>query len=354
MLSEYLFVYDDRDGSFPIRLRVIKEGDHFPIPDLAELTGTVNKGDVEDLRTQLKQKYPEPGYKIASAYGNRWKAVERNWAGLDYEYDFLESHQKAVTNSKSEGVADDKGSVLIETSASRKTKVFFLAGTLFFFSVIIVLWPDFTARYGGFYSWFLTLIYNPLYALPGLIVPVGLIAGVVTFFRFVYYLRVKVKVYEHGIHLQPGNRFVRWNEVEHLWYARRRWQSYGLPLPVRQSLSLQISGERPVKLPHRFSMMEHLTSLVCRHVEPLLLEKAIQQVRQEGRVSFGKQIIITSENLVLHRLGVSIPLNQIDRIHIHGNTLQIFNLDNRVIFSSTAELIPDATILPELLDAIKN
>jgi hypothetical protein len=168
-----------------------------------------------------------------------------------------------------------------------------------------------------------------------------------------YYLRVKVKLYEHGIQIQPGNRFVRWGEVEHLWYARRRWQSYGLPLPMRQSLSLKVSGERPVKLPHRFNMMEYVVSLVCRYVEPLLLEKAIKHIREEGRVSFGKQITVTSENLVLNRLKVSIPLNQIDRIHIHGDTFQIFNLDNRVIFSSLAELIPNATILPALLAEIR-
>lgn len=353
MIVEYLFVYDDRDGSFPVRLRVIKEGDHFPIPDVAELTGTVNKADVEDLRAELGRKYPEPVYKVASAHGNKWKAVERNWAGLDYEYDSPESSQKAATRSKPETAEDDKGKVLLETSAARKTKIVFLAGTLFFFGTVAVLWFDFASRFGGLYGWFLTLVHNPLYALPGLIVPAGFVAGIITFFRFVYYLRVRVKVYEHGIHLQPGNRFVRWDEVEHLWYARRRLQSRGLPLPMRQSLRLQISDERSLKLPHRFNMMEHLVSLVCRHVEPLSLEKAIQKIRKGGHVSFGKQIAISAENLVLKRLYVTVPLDQIDRIQILGSTFQIFNLDNRVIFSSLAELIPDATILRALLAEIK-
>jgi hypothetical protein len=122
---------------------------------------------------------------------------------------------------------------------------------------------------------------------------------------------------------------------------------------VRQSLSLQVSGERPVKLPHRFNMMEYLVSLVCRHVEPLLLDKAIKHIRAEGSASFGKQITVTRENLVLNRLKVSIPLKQVDRIHIRRDTFQIFNLDNRVIFSSLAELIPDATILPALLAEIR-
>jgi len=354
MIVEYLFVYDGRDGSFPVRLRVIKEGDRSPIvPDLADLTGTVNKADVEDLRTELEQKYPEPGYKVASAHGNKWKAVERNWAGLDYEYDSPKSRPKTAGPSKSETAEDDTGKVLLETSATRKTKVVFLAGTLFFFGAAAVLWPDFTSRFGGLYGWLLTFVHNPLYASPGLIVPIGFVAGIITFFRLLYYLRVKVTVYEHGIHLQPGHRFVRWDEVEHLWSARRRLQSRGVPLPMRQSLRLQISDQRSVKLPHRFNMMEHLVSLVCRHVEPLSLEKVIRQIRKGGSVSFGKQISVDAENLVLKRLYVTVPLDQIDRIQIFGSTFQIFNLDDRVIFSDLAESIPNAAILRALLAEIK-
>jgi hypothetical protein len=353
MLEEYLFVYNDKDGSFPVRLRIIREGDGSTIPDLAELTGTVNKADVENFRAELEKKYPKPVYNISRAWANTWKAVEHNYAGLDYEYDSPSSNNKDTTYSKPETGPQELGEVLFETSATSKTRTVFLLGTVMFFGALAVLWPDFSARYGSFYSWFLTLIYNPVYALGGLIVPASLVAGVITFFRFVYYLRVKVRLHEHGIQMQPGNRSVRWDEVEHLCYARRSLRYYGFPLPVRQSLSLQVSGKRPIKLPHRFNMMEYLVSLVREHIEPFLLGRAVKRLRAEGSVSFGKQVTVTRENLMLKDLKVSIPLKQVDRIDVHGGTFQVVGLNNRVIFSRAVELIPDATIIPELLTLIK-
>ncbi len=87
MLNEYLFVCSNRDGSFPERLRIIRDGQDADIPDADELTGTVNKADVDTLRAQLSQNYPAPEFRVATSWANTWKAVRNNYRGLDYEYD---------------------------------------------------------------------------------------------------------------------------------------------------------------------------------------------------------------------------------------------------------------------------
>ncbi len=87
MLEEYLFVYCIGDGSYPARFRILREQNETEVPDLRELTGTVSRTAVENLRTELKVKYPEPTYTISRAWANTWKAIEHNHHGLDYEYD---------------------------------------------------------------------------------------------------------------------------------------------------------------------------------------------------------------------------------------------------------------------------
>ncbi len=87
MLNEYLFIYSESDGSFPVCFRVIIDGEDPDVPDSHELTGTVNKSGVEKLKAELSQKYPAPEFRVATSWANTWKAVEHNYGGLDYEYD---------------------------------------------------------------------------------------------------------------------------------------------------------------------------------------------------------------------------------------------------------------------------
>jgi hypothetical protein len=352
MLVEYLFVYSEKDGSFPERLRIIRDGQDLDVPDLDELTGTVNKKDVEGRRTNLKEKYPAPKFRVATSWANTWRAVQHNFAGLDYEYNSRSSASNRSTVPASG--PHPLGKVLLETAASRSTKVIFLFGTVMFFGVVAVVWPEFSARFGGLFNWFRALAHNPSWALPAFMVPASLAAGVILLLWFIYYLQVKVTLREHGILFQPGGRSVRWDEVEHLTYAQRRLRVWGIPLPMHQSLSLQMSSQRPLNLPHRFKNMESLVALVREHAEPFVLRRVEERLRAEGSVSFGKQITITSEDLKLNNLGVAIPLSQVNRIAVHGGTFQIFNQDNRVIYSRLVESIPDATVVSDLLAAIRH
>ncbi len=89
MINQYIFVYRDRDGSYPERYRVIAHENDTDIPDLDELTGTVKKADVETLKAQLAEKYPAPEYLIASSGANIWSAVQKTYGSLDYDYDGL-------------------------------------------------------------------------------------------------------------------------------------------------------------------------------------------------------------------------------------------------------------------------
>ena len=164
---------------------------------------------------------------------------------------------------------------IFKTAATPKTKIIFLLATAMFFVTFAVIWPEFTARYGRFYGWFLTLIHNPLYALSGLIIPAAFVAGIVTLLRLVYYMRIHVRIDSQSIQMQPGNRRVLWGEVEHLWYSHRNLRYFGFPLPENRSLRLCMRDTKPLDLPHRFNEMDHLVSLVRKHVDPILLARAI-------------------------------------------------------------------------------
>ena len=84
MLAEYLFVYNHKDRTFPVRLRIIREDDSPDVSDSDGLTGTVAKADVEKIRVELEHQYKKPGYDISRSWANTWMAVQNNYYGLQY------------------------------------------------------------------------------------------------------------------------------------------------------------------------------------------------------------------------------------------------------------------------------
>jgi hypothetical protein len=241
----------------------------------------------------------------------------------------------------------------METSADGKTKTIFLFGVVLFFGTAAVIWQEIAPHYGSVLGWAMTLINNPLYGAPSLILPLAFVAGAVSLYWFVYYMRARVTVFSWGILLRPGNRSVPWDKVEHVWYAQRALRYSGVALPRRRSLKLQLRGERPVNLPHRFRVMDELVSTVLKHVGPVLLAKTRGRLRKEGNVSFGKHLTVTAEHLTLHGLNVTLPLSQIGDVRVIGGTFQISNQDEKVIYSRLVELIPNAFIISPLLHEMK-
>jgi len=347
-LHEYLFVFSEMDGSFPERLRVVKDANDTDLPDSDELTGTVDKNDIDARRTELARQYPAPEFRVATSWANTWGAVQRNYAGLDYEYDSPDGHGSGPRTDHS-----PFGKVLLETSADKNTKIVFLLGALLSFGVAVVLWRELAPHYGSVFGWALTVLHNPVYGAPSLILPLAFVAGVVSLYWFVYYARVRVTVLEQGIELEPGNRFVPWEEVEHVWFAQRALRYSGVALPRRRSLKLQVRGERPIRLPHRFHTMDDLVLTVLEQVQPVILARAEQDLRTGGSAKFGKQITIAPEHLALNDLGVAVPLAKIGRVEVAGGTFQITNADGHVIFSKAVESIPDAAVISSLVTALK-
>jgi hypothetical protein len=370
VLHKFLFVYSEKDGSFPERLLVIRDGHDGRIPDSDQLTGTVEESDEDGLRERLSESYPCPEFRVATAWGNRWKAVRDNYAGLDYEYD---SPPRSSTPPPSEATPEEPpsaadgpapsthpdeaqalGSLLLATSATATIKALFLLASAFCLVAAAATWTELSAGFSGLNGWILALVSDPVNAAPSLIPPLALVAGLVMLLRFVHYARAKVLVFESGILVRPKNRSVRWTEVEHLWDARRSLRSYGVPLPTGHSLRLEVDGGRPLDIPHRFNEMEDLISLVRTHVEPLLLDRARERLAKGGKLSLGRRLSLTRDHLNLEDLGVAFPLAKLGRFVVRGGTLQIFNTDNRVIYSGSAELFPDVFIISPLLDELKS
>lgn len=88
MLFEYIFVYSEFRRNYPENYRILEEGEtEEDVPDLNVLTGTVPHNGVSELRSRLEARYPKNEYRIARSRANTWMAIERSYAGMDYEYD---------------------------------------------------------------------------------------------------------------------------------------------------------------------------------------------------------------------------------------------------------------------------
>lgn len=398
MLVEYLFVYSEKNHSFPVRLRVIGVGEGPEIPDADQLTGSVEKADVTSLMDRLRQEYPSPEFRVAKSYANTWHAVARNYAGMDHDHFSSDRPRKAeiaspangsqetapavpnpsefassraaepspvqtpptprppvqsldpIPQNEDSGGTHPVGAILMETTGSRGTHVYNFAGVVLFLGAVAAAWPEFSQRYGGLVSWYWTIRHNPSWGIYGIMVPLCIAAGAYALYWFVYYWRVKVIVHQYGIRFLPNERFVNWNDVEHVRYAYRTMRYTGTP---RQALRLEVFRQKPVSLPHKFDGMERLVSLVRKHVEPVVLQKCKDRIGEFGSVSFGKQITISSDHLALNNLGVPVLLNQIERVVVTMGTFQITNEGGQVIFSKAVESIPDAIVISDLVTELK-
>ncbi len=85
-MLEFLFVFDEQRGEFPVRFAILGDrGEGVEPPLLAELTGTIQKGEVAQRSAGLVQAFPGPRYTVARAWGNGWAAIQNNYKGLrDY------------------------------------------------------------------------------------------------------------------------------------------------------------------------------------------------------------------------------------------------------------------------------
>ncbi len=150
--------------------------------------------------------------------------------------------------------ATEFGEIVYVARADRASKMIFLLGGGFSLGTAGVIWPEFSQRFGSLAGWALTFWYNPLFAGPGLIIIVAAAAGIWCLLWFLFYVRIRVEVCQHGIRITPGRSRARWDEVHEIYYARRRLRN----TPERKSLQLRTPGGKRVNLPHRFQDMDRL------------------------------------------------------------------------------------------------
>ncbi len=245
--------------------------------------------------------------------------------------------------------ATEFGEVLYVARADRTSKMTFLLGGGFCLGTAVLIWPEFSQRFGSLASWALTLWYNPLFAAPGLIVIVAAAAGIWCLFWFLFYVRVRIEIRRHGICISPGRSRARWVEVHEIYYARRRLRN----TPERTSLQLRTPGGKRVNLPHRFQDMDHLISIVRKRVEPLLLDRATRTLELEGSVSFGPLVTVTEDGLLLGHRSTTLPFDQVKKCGISGLQFLVLDQTEKLIFARAMELIPNATVIGPLVGRLR-
>jgi hypothetical protein len=241
------------------------------------------------------------------------------------------------------------GEIVYVARADRTSKMIFLLGGILSLGTAAIIWPEFAQRFGSLAGWALTLWHNPLFAAPGLMVIVAVVAGIWCLLWFLFYVRVRVEVRQHGIRIIPGRSRVRWDEVHEIYYARRQLRN----TPERESLQLRTSGGKRVNLPHRFENMGQLISMVRERVEPLLLDRATRTLELEGSVSFGPLVTITQAGLLLGRRRTTLPFERIKKCGMSGHQFLVLDETGKLIFARSVELIPNATVIGPLVNKLR-
>ena len=246
--------------------------------------------------------------------------------------------------------ASEFGEIIHVARANRASKIIFLLGGVLGLGTSVLIWPEFSQRFGGLASWALTLWYNPLFAAPGLMVILAAAAGMWWLLIFFYYVCVRVEVRRHGIIITPGRSRARWDDVHEIYYARRRLRN----TPERESLQLRTSGGKKVNLPHRFQDMDQLISIVRKRVEPLLLDRATRTLKLEGIVSFGPLVTVNRDGILLGRRHTTLPFDQIKSCGVRGPQFLVIDQADKLIFARAVELIPNATVIGPLVDKLRS
>lgn len=247
---------------------------------------------------------------------------------------------------------DQLGGLIHLARADLKIKAICLLAALGACATIAIVWPEFKMRFGGLYSWALTLWYNPRFAAPGLMLVLAFGAGIWALVRFVHYLRLQAEVREYGIRIRPSGQQAFWEDIEEMRYAQRRLGGGGSG-PARESLQLRPRDEKPIDLPHRFRDMQGLIMAVRGRVEPRLIEQAVAALEFEGKVSFGPLVTVERERLLLGQAGKELPFDSVKTCEVRAGQFFILDRDDKLVFARSAEFIPNATIIGEVVAQIR-
>ena len=246
---------------------------------------------------------------------------------------------------------DDKlGALIHRARASNGIKVICLLAGLGALGAAVIVWPEFKMRFGGVMGWLLNLRHNPAFAAPGIMLFVAFGCGIWAFWRFVYYLRVRVEVREYGIRVFPGSRQAIWDDIDEFRYAKRRLRGS----PARESLQLRPRDQKPINLSHRFSEMDELISIVRGRVEPRLIEQALGAIECEGSASFGSLVTVARDRLLLGASARELPFDQAGRCGVSEGQFFVLDRDGGLVFARASEFIPNATIVGVVVDRARN
>ncbi len=233
----------------------------------------------------------------------------------------------------------------LETSSTRGFRTLFLIGSIFCLVSITAAWPEFMSTYGGLSGLLWSLYYNffDMRTLPSLMFLSLPVASIFLFKKYLYYKQLRISIDAQGIRLEPGDRAVAWNQVEHIQIS-----------PSQRAYTLTIRDDRPIILTRFLKNSPQIAFLVDKYLEPVLLENAMKHFHKQGSLSFGTEVEIKNKTLFLNNREQSIPLETISEISLDEGHLQVIDQKGRLRYYKTIESIPDAMIIPELFIRIKN
>lgn len=349
-IEQYLFVYNEKDGTFPEKWKVVQDNDTSKVPP--EINGHIKKEQLEGTREVLKKQYPDEHYVVHSAYANSWDAVRHNYRGLFYD------HFSSENTVKKTSKPDLSEHFPFTTKINEATQqgCFFI---LILFAVgVIKLWNTYLElkSISSTFAWLYILIfYQPYSLLSSIHIPIIVGICIYILLRFSYLLLIKINIDHDGLTILPIKRFIRWGEIEDVYIDKLSDEYDKMPLFGYSLIFITKSGKR-YSLSNRFNDVSLMVKLIEHQIKPHIIKRLEKKISQGNFVDFSKNVILTKNN-VTFKIAYDIfriDYSDISKVHCDRENLEIYDLENKLVYVEEVKNMKNAIFIEPLIKKLKH
>lgn len=351
-IEQYLYVYDEKKGTFPEKWKVVDDNDTSEIS--SKINGHIKKKDLDKSSESLRSNYSAVHYVINSSYANSWDAVENNYPGLFYEHFSNNPNQ----NNKEQIKPDITSQLPFTTKINSGTQ----QGSFFILilaaSGIIAGWNMYLdiKSIGSTFAWLYELIFfQSHYLLVSIHVPIMVGVAIYYLLTFSYSLIKKITVAQDGITIWPSKQFIAWDKVDEV-YASEVTDEYDkMPLFGSSLVLITFDGKRHA-ISNRFENISLMVSLIEHQLEEPMMKHLYEKICQEGFVGFSKNIGLTEKTVIFNTRTkrVELGLNDISKIYCDKKILELYDLEGKYIFLESTQNMKNSIFFEKLFKELKS
>lgn len=352
-MEQYLFVYDEKEGTFPERWKVDENDSPSDLSSDSELNGHIKKDDLESIRKFLKKKYNDEKYVVSSAYGNCWSAIENNYRGLFYDHF---SHDSPTTEKTDNSDTESQLPFSSKINSATQQGSFFIL--LLVAYGIYWGWSEYLLIKGinGTVSWLYQLLfYQPYHLLTSVHVPIFVAIGIYYLLHFSLLLIRKVTINKDGLLITPMKKFILWNNIKEV-YAFNISDKYDEMSLFGNCLVLMTNDGKRISLSNRFEKLSNMVELINRQIEQPVIDNMLKEIKQNGNFQLSSHLSIGLNGITIYSRyeQFGIDFERILKITVDEGRLKLYNLENKLIYQEEMQSVKNALFVEKLIRKIIN